>query len=462
MIESVLNTIKKNKMFNSNDKVIVAVSGGPDSICLLHILYILRKKLNITLVAAHVNHCLRGIEADEDELYVKRFCKNLEIEFKSLKIDIDSIAKKRNISCESAGREERYKFFKRLKIELGAQKIAIAHNANDQAETILMRIIRGAGLNGLIGIRPIRDDIFVRPLIHNTRTEIEKYCSDNNLQPRVDKTNFETVYSRNKIRLELIPYIQKNFNKDIIEVLNRFSETIKVDNDYLEYISREKFKKYCDIKPEKVIIFKEAFLEKKAILTRIVRFSLKSIAKSLIDFEKVHILGIIDIQKHSTGKELMLPHDILAVNDYGNIIIRKNTMKTNKFCSEQYKLKIGCNYIPNINSRIYLKLTDMGGYVSYNQNRFIQYFDYDKIQGDIVLRNRKKGDRIIPLGMTGKKKLKDLFIDLKVPKDTRDNVQLICFGDKIGWVVGYRISELFKVDKNSKTILTIGFESGEL
>ncbi|MEY8001883.1 tRNA lysidine(34) synthetase TilS [Clostridium sp. Mt-5] len=461
MIESVLNTIRKNAMFKSNDRVIVAVSGGPDSICLLHILYVLREELNITLFAAHVNHCLRGIEADKDELYVESFCKNLGIEFKSLKININDVAKKRNISCESAGREERYKFFKKLKAELKAQKIAIAHNANDQAETILMRIIRGAGLNGLIGIRPVRDNIFVRPLIHNTRDEIEKYCNDNNLQPRIDKTNFQTVYSRNKIRLELIPYIQKNFNQDIIKVLNRFSDTIKVDNDYLEYISREKFKKYCDIKLEKVIISKEAFLEQEAILTRIIRFSLESAAKSLKDFEKVHIFSIIDIQKHSTGKELMLPHNILAVNNYGDIIIRKNVTKTEITCSRQYKLEIGCNYISDIKLKVYVKLTDNKEYIHYNQNKFIQYFDYDKVRGDIMLRNRKKGDKLIPLGMLGNKKLKDLFIDLKISKDKRDSIPLICFGDKIAWVVGYRISEIFKVDKSSKTILAIGFESEE-
>jgi tRNA(Ile)-lysidine synthase len=449
-------------MFDENDKVIVAVSGGPDSICLLHILYVLHKKLNIALVAAHVNHCLRGSEADEDESYVRNFCRNLGIGFRSLKIDINNVAREKNISCESAGREERYKFFKKLKSELGAQKIAIAHNANDQAETILMRVIRGTGLDGLTGIRPVRDDVFVRPLIHTTRAEIERYCDKNGLQPRIDKTNFQNVFSRNKIRLELIPYIRKNFNENIIEVLNRFSDTIKIDNDYLEYISREKFKKYCDIKPEKVIISKEAFLEQKAILTRIIRFSLRSVAGSLKDFERIHIFNVIKIQKHHTGKELMLPNNILAVNSYGNMIIRKNSIKTSMSCLKQYKLKIGCNCISDVNSKIYLNLTNKRSYLHSGQNKFIQYFDYDKIQGDIILRNRKKGDRIIPLGMTGNKKLKNLFIDLKIPREERDNVPLICFGDKVGWVVGYRISELFKVDRNSKIILAIEFESGEL
>ncbi len=462
MIESVLEVITKNKMFNRGDKVIVAVSGGPDSICLLHILYVLREKLNITLCAAHVNHCLRGKDADGDEEYVKKFCENLKIQFKSLKIDVNHVSQEEGISCESAGRKVRYSFFQKLKDELKAQKIAIAHNANDQAETILMRIMRGAGLDGLVGIRPVRDNIYVRPLICSTREEIEKYCSLNNLNPRIDKTNLETVYSRNKIRLQLIPYIQENFNKDIIKVLNRFSDTIKIDNDYLSYISQEKFKKYCDIKREKVIISREAFLEKEAILSRIIRMSLKTVVGNLKDFERIHILNIIEVQKHSTGKEQMLPNNILVLNDYGNIIISKNTKKAVSDHKKQYILQVGCNNIFQIKSTIYIELVGAKEYIHCKKNKFIQYFDYNKIEGDIILRNRREGDKFTPLGMVGNKKLKDLFIDLKVSKDKRDDVPIICFGDKIGWIVGYRISELFKVDKNTRNILVIKFESEEL
>ena len=199
-------------MFNDGDKVIVAVSGVPDSICLLHILNSLKRQLNIELCVAHINHCLRGDESDKDEIYVKNFCESLNIEFRSKSVDINKIIETQNISCESAGRNARYDFFNSLREELNAQKIAIAHNANDQAETVLMRIMRGTGLEGLVGIKPIRDNIFVRPLINSTRQEIEEYCFTENINPRIDKTNLETIYSRNKVRLELIPYIQKNFN----------------------------------------------------------------------------------------------------------------------------------------------------------------------------------------------------------------------------------------------------------
>lgn len=462
MIESVLKTIKENKMFNRGDKVIVAVSGGPDSICLLHILYVLQKKLGITLYAAHLNHCLRGEEADADEEYVKKFCENLNIQFRSKRVNVEKIAKERNLSCESAGREIRYEFFEEFRKEIEAEKVALAHNANDQAETILMRIMRGTGLDGLVGIRAVRDSIFIRPIINNTRDEIEKYCEDNQLNPRIDKTNLETIYARNKVRLELIPYIQQNFNKDIIKVLNRFSDTIKMENDYLSVLSQEKFKKYCDINKEKVIISKEAFLEHESVITRIIRLSLQSIVGNLNNFEKVHISDIIHIQKQSTGKELKLPKDVYILNDYGDIIIRKNINKHIKVTNEEYVLYNGYNEIPNIKSKIHMTLSHGKKNVRYFGDEFIQYFDYDKIKGKITLRYRSEGDRFTPLGMNGSKKLKNLFIDLKISKEKRDTIPLICFGGEIGWIVGYRVSELFKVDKNTKSILAIKFESEEL
>lgn len=459
LIETVLDTIKKNNMFDKEDKVVVAVSGGPDSLCLLHILYTLSDKLGITLYAAHLNHCLRGNEADKDEEFVRNFCKNINIEFRSKRVDIGKIEKKENLSCESAGRKIRYEFFNEVKEEVGAKKIAIAHNANDQAETILMRIMRGSGLDGLTGIKPVRDHIFVRPLINTTRYEIEKYCFENGLKPRIDKTNFETIYSRNKIRLELIPYIQENFNKDIVTTLNRLSNTIKVDNHYLNMISKEKFKKYCDITQEKVIISKEAFLEDKAVISRVLRLCLKELCGSLQDFEKVHIEDIINIQLHSTGKGIMLPNNIRVLNDYGNIIINKNTKKHIKRI-DKYKLNEGNNCISNYNCNVYIEFYCKGNIK--NKNKFIQYFDQDKINGDIILRNRKEGDKFTPLGMKGSKKLKSMFIDLKVLKEKRDDIPLICFGEDIGWVVGYRISELFKVDKNTENIVAIKFESEEI
>ena len=190
--------------------------------------------------------------------------------------------------------------------------------------------------------------------------------------------------------------------------------------------------------------------------------SLETVAGDLKDIERIHIFNIIDIQKCSTGKEIMLPHNLLASNDYGNIIVKKNIKECMKNCEIQYTLRMGFNNITDIRSKVYINLIDLKEYAYYKKDRFIQYFDYDKIKGSIILRNRRKGDKFIPLGMIGNKKLKSLFIDLKISKDKRNKIPLICFGDDIGWIVGYRISELFKVDKNTKNILAVKFESEEL
>lgn len=461
MIDSALRTIKENNMFDKGDRVIVAVSGGPDSIALLHVLYKLKEELGISLYVAHVNHGLRGAEADSDEEYVKNFCESLHIEFRSKRVDINEISRLKNISSESAGREVRYEFFKELMNKFSAQKVAIAHNANDQAETILMRIMRGTGMDGLIGIRPVRDNIFVRPLINNTRDEIEEYCLKNNLNPRIDKTNLEAIYSRNKVRLQLIPYIKENFNEDIIQVLNRLSYTIKVDNDYLEEVSKEKYKKYCDTNGEKVIISKEAFLEHESIVTRIIRLAIQNLVGNLCNFEKIHIYDIMRLQKCSTGKELSLPSNVYSVNNYGDIVISRTKKQNIKARVEEYILVNGINVIKDINIKISINKASMEKKPDFKRSKWIKYFDYDKIKGDITLRFRRDGDRFTPLGMSGSKKLKDLFIDLKVPKEERSEIPLVCFGGSIAWITGYRVSEIFKVDENTKNILEVKIEREE-
>ena len=463
MIEKVINTIKCNNMFEVNDKVVVALSGGPDSICLLHILHTLKDELNISIVAAHVNHCLRGEAADNDEMYVKKICEELGIQCFVKREDVHRISKERGISCEMAGREVRYQFFEEVLHKINGNKIAIAHNANDQAETVLMRILRGTGLQGLVGIRPVRDNIFVRPIINLTRDEIENYCEVNKLNPRIDKTNFENIYTRNKIRLELIPYIQKNFNSDVIEVLNRFSDTVKVDNEYINNVAKEKYNEYSEISEEKIILKGQLFKEHEAILTRVIRIAIKNIKGNLNNLEKNHIYDIIDIQKKSTGKYIMLPSGIRVTNNYGDIYVYKEEKehKVQKINKEVELNLLEENVLTNHKLKITLDIIKSKEDIKFDKNPLIKYFDYDKIKGVIKLRYRKNGDKFMPFGMSGSKKLKDLFIDLKIPKERRDSIPLITFGDDIAWIVGYRISDKFKINKDTKNILKIKIEREE-
>ena len=464
MIERVRQTIKDSMMLNSGDKVIVAVSGGPDSMCLLHILYSLKEELNIELAAAHVNHCLRGEEADADEEYVRKFCNSIGVEFYSKRVDIHNYAKERNLSCETAGREVRYDFFNELFHKLKAQKIALAHNANDQAETVLMRIMRGAGMEGLVGIKPVRDNIYIRPIINILRKDIEAYCSENNLGARIDKSNLENIYNRNKVRLELIPYIQDNFNKDIVNTLVRLSQTVSKDNEYLDRMASERYQLYGNNVGGRVLIRKEAFGEPEAILTRILRIALFKLTGTLKNFDKLHIYEIIDIAGRSTGKKAILPNNVVALNSYEHIELYLNKREglTTKD-KEEYKI-----YINKVNDvqcgkyKISVKLVERKKMINFKNKILTKYFDYDKIIGDMILRYRKDGDRFTPLGMSGSKKLKDIFIDMKIPQEERDKIPLICFGEDIGWIVGYRVSDKYKVTNESKNILEINIEREEL
>lgn len=460
MLQKIMETIKENAMLNKEDKIIVGVSGGPDSMCLLHILNTLRNTYFIDIVAAHLNHGLRGKDADEDEEYVKEFCEKNNIEFYSKKVNIEELSNTWGISSEMAGREARYSFFLELFNKLGANKIAIAHNANDQCETILMRIIRGTGLEGLEGIKPVRDEIYIRPLIKVTRDEIEDYCDKNNINPRIDKTNLQNIYSRNKIRLELIPYIKENFNSHVIEVVNRLGENIKVDNDFMEKKSKEVFGKYCNLTSNKVKIKSEAFNEHKALLSRMIRKAVELVKGNLVNFERVHVEYIISLQGGNTGKEIELPGGIRALNNYGEIILSKESKNEIKKNLETYEISLNeRNKIGRFN--IEANTLDKKFLERVKENSLEQYFDYEKVNGNISFRYRKEGDKFQPLGMKGTKKLKDIFMDLKIPKSLRDNIPIICVGEEIAWIVGYRISDKFKVDKTTNKLLKIKLESEE-
>ena len=385
----VINFINENSMFDKGDKVIVAFSGGPDSTCLLYILNELKEELGITLLGAHLNHCLRGQESDKDEEYAKKTCESLNIDFYSKRVDVHRISQEKNLSCEMAGREVRYEFFNELMHKFNASKIALAHNANDQAETILMRIMRGTGIEGMVGIKPVRDKIYVRPILHLSRSEIEKYCEENNINPRIDKSNLEKIYARNKVRLDLIPYIEENFNSDIINTLNRLSDILKKDNDYLENISNEEYKKHCVIGEQMVIINKCAFLQHEAIISRIIRSALLQVNHTLYNFEKIHIWNIIELQKNDTGKTTMLPQNIIVENCYGNIHIQINK-KVTEVNNSEYSLKVNeKNFIQSLNKVVEIDVKSHLQFVEVKGNDYIVYFDYDKILEPITLRYRK-------------------------------------------------------------------------
>ena len=234
LVNKVIETIKKYHLIETNDKLVLGVSGGPDSISMLDILFKIKqnKQIQFDFVVAHVNHMIRE-EAGEDEQYVKNYCMKNDIKFYSKSIDVQKIANTNKIGTEEAGRNARYAFFDQILQEIGGNKIAIAHNKNDKVETIIMNELRGCGISGLKGIEPKREK-YIRPLIECERKEIEEYCKENDIEPRIDQTNFENIYTRNKIRNIVIPYIEKEFNPNIIKTIDRLSELVTEQEAYIE------------------------------------------------------------------------------------------------------------------------------------------------------------------------------------------------------------------------------------
>ena len=314
MIKKVLETIKKYNLIEKEDKIVLGVSGGPDSITMLDILKQLREELGFEIVVAHINHMIRE-EAIEDEKYVQEYCRKNNIECYIKRIDVNKIANTKKIGKEEAGRKVRYEFFEEILQKTGSNKIGIAHNKNDKIETIIMHILRGSGISGLKGIEPKRDNKYIRPLIECERSEIEQYCEENKLEPRIDKTNFENEYTRNKIRNIVIPYIKKEFNPNIIETINRLSEVITEEDDYLEKETQKIYNKILLEKDNKQIILKlKEFNDQETVIkNRIIILVTKDLFGSSEGIEKIHIRDLIKLCNNNIGNKYLTPNKNLKV-----------------------------------------------------------------------------------------------------------------------------------------------------
>lgn len=464
MLDKVIKYINDNELIQDQDKILIALSGGPDSVCMLHILYKLKDMLNIELGAIHINHMLRGDESDKDEKYIGNLCSELGINYYVKRIDIEYVANETSVSLEVAGRNERYKAFEEIRERYGYNKIAVAHNANDQAETVLMRMMRGTGLEGLTGIKSKREDGIIRPILCLNRKEIEGYCGENKLNPRIDKSNQERIYSRNKVRLDIIPYMKEHFNEDIVETLNRMVSLLQKDNEFIEEYSQKCYNKYCKITDKQLEVSKELFIkEMEAVVTRVVIKAFKEISNSHQNFEMKHIYEIINLAKNSTGKKINLTNNIICENSYGNIIFKVNgkDIIDNKVNEVRINKSSILDDVTFKDYNISFQIINNKNKVEFSKNSLIKLFDYDKIEKEIIIRHRIDGDKIIPLGMKGNKKLKDIFIDMKIPREMRDEIPILCFDDKIAWIVGYKTSQESRITQDTKKILKITFDRKE-
>lgn len=315
--DKVLDTITKYNMIQDNDKVVIGVSGGPDSIALLTILNKLKEKWNIKLYVAHINHRIRK-EADEETEYVKDFCAKIGVEIYIKEINVEEEAKRLKIGTEEAGRNIRYAFFEEVLEKVGANKIATAHQKNDNAETVLMNIMRGTSIAGLKGIEKVRDGKFIRPLIECSREEIENYCKDNKLDPKYDKSNNENIYTRNKIRNLLIPYLQKEYNPNIIDTINRLADLASQEEQFLNKVVEKEYEKLLisvDNKRENIVILDlKKFNQLDYIIkSKLVLYTIAKAYGRTTGIEKVHIDDIIKLCENNIGNKYLSPRKGIKV-----------------------------------------------------------------------------------------------------------------------------------------------------
>ena len=315
--DKVLKTIQKYNLIQNGDSIVIGVSGGPDSMTLLNVLINLKQKLEISkIVVATVNHMIRE-EAEEETKFVENFCESHGIEFYLKKVDVQEEAKSKKISTELAGRNARYDFFEEVLKKTGSNKIATAHNSNDNAETVLMNLLRGSGVSGLKGIEKIRDGKFIRPIIECKRSEIEQYCLENKLNPRYDKTNNENTYTRNKIRNMLIPYIEENFNPNIVDSLNRLSTIATKEDEYIHKIVENSFKNIvitADMGKKEIILDLKKFNElDEVIKSRLILYTISEILGTSQGIEKIHIEDIIKLCGNNIGNKYLMPNKNIKI-----------------------------------------------------------------------------------------------------------------------------------------------------
>lgn len=457
MIDRVKEFIEINNMLDIGDSVILGVSGGADSVCLLMILHELSKSMSLKLIVVHINHGIRGEDAKADYLYVEELCKELNIDFNGFHFDVTLIAKKQKLSEEEAGRKVRYETFEKVLKMKNADKIAVAHNRNDNAETILLNLFRGSGINGMIGIRACRDNI-IRPLLFVDRKEIEDYLNSRDIIYKDDITNADTKYMRNKIRLDIMPDVVESVNSQAVSHIISLSEQLSEVENYLENETNKCYD--LTIKKDensRELLYKEFVKLDLVIKKRIIRKAIGETTGKLKDITKVHIDNILELFNKETSKEISLPYGLFAKRTYESVLLHKNKSVYNN----SYALEISTETTYNIPDKGNIKFTlKNGGLEEISEKLYTKYFDYDKIKDKLFLRTRQEDDYLTIDSLNHTKKLKAYFIDNKIPKEERSNILLLAEGSHILWVIGYRISNAYKVTEKTKRILEVQFSGG--
>lgn len=466
----VFNTINKYHLVKPHDSIIVAVSGGPDSVALLKILHTINsaKNLRLRLLIAHLNHQLRGTSSEEDAQFVQNLSKDLSLPFIYKKVDIRKIADQTKRSIEEAARMERYKFFMESAQEYSVSTVAIGHTADDNVETLLHRIIRGTGTLGLGGI-PIKRPLatgstiqLVRPLLFSWRREIIEYLGKEHCTYRTDESNYESIYLRNKIRLELVPLLENQYNPNIKALLIQLCQILNMNNEYLVSEAKKIVKDSTVEGREDLYTINTHFLTKQPKILQYLAFReiLNRMQIPLKEITYEHYTKIFDeITRKGKGRHFQLPGKLYLWHEHGMLHFKKEPLY--KPCVPLTKVAVeipGTTPIYPL-GQLVSEILDIQDFsleaYKKTKTKYEEVFDLQRITMPISVRGRKEGDTISPLGINGHKKLKDLFIDKKIPRKERDAIPIVVMNDQPIWVVGICMDNTVKVTPNTRKILKL-------
>lgn len=494
MLLSVKKTMDTFDMIQKGDAVLIGVSGGPDSVALFHVLHFLALNLSFTLGIAHLNHCLRGIDSDNDASFVLSMCKRLNVKCFMATEDVWAYKKRHGLSLEEAGRRIRYDFYYKTAKKNGFNKIALGHHQDDNAELILMHLLRGSGPLGISGIPPIRkvqenDVTIIRPFIESPKTHIIDFLKSNNLQYVTDKSNQEPTHLRNKIRNDLLPQLKTTYNPNIIETLNRVASILRSEEKWMDNMIQPVFDQLNTHQENGGILLKSSELNRLPVAARrrIIRKAIAEIKGNIRRITLFHIDSIINLSEdtHAQGS-LDLPDRIRVLKKGNNLQLSEENKPLREICSqeietasEQYNYtidnpwkdvetidnstdpensfqnkKFKSIFIKEINAQLKLtkiRIPDIAAVQLNNQKS--AFFDYEKIRFPLILRNVMPGDRFTPLGMTGSQKVKKYFINQKIPRHMRADIPILLSHGNIIWVVGYRMDDAFKVISTTRNVL---------
>ena len=465
MLNTVRKTVAVHHLLERGEHVLAAVSGGPDSVALLRVLQLLQKEYELHIAVAHLNHGLRGEESDNEEEFVRLISRKMDLDFFTKKADIGKLQKNTGKSLEEIAREERYLFLSQVAKEQDAAKIATGHHRDDQAETFLIRLLRGSGLKGLKGIAPIRDGCLIRPLLYVGRDQILAFLQKEGLSYMKDSSNADSSFLRNRIRNELIPELKKQYNPQLPARLARTAEIVRLEDDYLEGIVRRWIMLWeIALDANKYVVpLREFSQQHGAIQARIVKLLLEEKTPYKKGIGCRHIDAVTELcrKKDSRFRRLNLPFGIIVEKHPSTLIIRKEGEikipdRDRDDAKGLFEIKVEVPGVIRLNERnIKMEFIDRPTINEIKNRLETAFIDYGKIEEPLVLRNMRPGDRIDLLGLGGTKKLKKYFIDKKISRCLRKNIPLLVDSRSVIWIPGERISQRVRVTENTKKVLKV-------